>query len=115
MKSILFLFLFLPSLILVQSLDVPKNPKPGKCYVRHSSQDFNYNKTVNKKKLWTEMDCYKARDLTIDAEKDRAFLEYQKLLKKEGFDIDITGTLDLKTAKAHNKYLRKSKKNRRRQ
>ena len=110
MKNIIFFLLFLPSLILAQTSDLPKKPKPGKCYVRCSPQDFNYNKSVNKNKLWTEMDCNKAKNLTIDKEKDLKFLAYQKQLKEKGFDLDITGILDLKTAKAHNKYLRKSKK-----
>ncbi|MCL7762841.1 hypothetical protein MPF19_05385 [Polaribacter sp. Z014] len=110
MKNIIFFFLFLPSLIFAQSSDLPKNPKPGKCYIRCSSQDFNYTKPVNKKKLWVELECHEARNLTIDAEKEHRFQEYQKLLKEKDFDVDITGVLDLKTAKAHNKYLKVLKK-----
>lgn len=113
MKYIIFFLLFIPNLILGQSTDVPKNPKPGKCYMRSSPQDFNYTKPVNKNKLWVELECHEARNLTIDAQKEQRFQEYQKLLKEKDFDVEITGVLDLKTAKAHNKYLKILKKEKR--
>lgn len=105
--------MLLPSFIVAQISDLPKKPKPGKCYFRCSPQDFNYSVPVNKNKLWTEIECSEVstRTKNNDKAKDLSFYEYQNLLKDTGFDVEISGIVDLKTVNAHNKYLKILKKN----
>ncbi|AUC82814.1 hypothetical protein [Lacinutrix sp. Bg11-31] len=97
---------------IAQNGDLPKNPKPGKCYERC----FYYDKPIE----WEEVDCNNIRQVrtnrvthftlkNIDEQKAR-FIAYQQQLIDLGYKLEANGFLDKKTANAHYKYLNFKKK-----
>lgn len=94
-----------------QNYDLPKNPKPGKCYERC----FRYDKKFK----WKEVDCAKIKDLNKTktetqlkqaAEKKAKMKTYQKHLITLGYDLEVTGLPDNKTIIAHHKYLKQQRR-----
>ena len=116
--NIIFLILIatLASPLKAQNYELPPHPKPGKCYERC----FEYDKKIE----WKEVDCEKflsrkhkkkTKEELLKIEQAKLKLKaYQEKLKKLGYKVDITGTLDNKTIVAHHKYLKKKKREKRR-
>ena len=97
-----------------QKIDLPPNPKAGKCYSRCFTYDTPFK--------WKEIDCKKAQNLDINCKnfnpnqnERENFFTYQKELQSKGYDVDVNGLLDAKTIKAHNHYIKQKKKEPRRQ
>lgn len=90
-----------------QKASLPKNPDPGKCYVKCLEYD--------KPTFFKEVDCDSLKitiQLTEKAliKKERYKLKliaYQKKLLSLDYDVIISGCLDDKTEIAHNNYIRK--------
>ncbi|WP_048331381.1 hypothetical protein [Bizionia psychrotolerans] len=82
-----------------------------KCYIGY----FSYDKKYELKRV----DCAKPKAIITnpiernDIEKQQAIIKmkaYQEKLKNLGYHVDITGRIDDKTAKAHNRYLSKQQR-----
>lgn len=111
-KYVFFFIVFYSLNIVAQKKDLPSNPKPGKCY----SKCFRYDE----KAKWEEVNCdssrasrtrIKTRKDSIEIEQKKLkMIAYQKKLKNLGYDVDIIGIPDDKTFLAHNKYLKRKKK-----
>lgn len=112
-------FLLIPTILcfafssaIAQNVDLPKNPKPGKCYERC----FYYDKPLE----WKEVDCKKSKATGSNGvnvfhvrktdEETTKFITYQKQLVDLGYTLAANGILDEKTIKAHHKYLKFKKK-----
>ena len=89
--------------------------KTEKCRVG----SFDYSE----KFAWKEIDCSKVQGKKVDKTKEQLIkkeqdrlkmLAYQEKLKGLGYDVEISGILNEKTIKAHNKYLKKKIKEERR-
>ena len=115
MKNIIILFLITAlistSQLKAQNLDLPKNPKVGKCY----ANSFDYNKKFE----WKEIDCSKVQGIKTARTKDQQIkkeqrrlklVAYQKELISLDYDVEVNGILDKKTIKAHNKLIKKKRK-----
>lgn len=117
MKNVILLIITLTftSQLKAQNYDLPPNSKSGKCYERC----FDYEKKFE----WKEIDCEKLRakknkektqkELIKDEQEKLKMKKYQEKLKNLGYKIDITGVPDNKTIIAHHKFLKKSRKEKR--
>ena len=89
-----------------QIKNLPKNAKPGNCYVRC----FNYETKVD----WEQIDCSLAKKGEKSFKKTEENIEklktYQQKLIDLGYDLNITGFPDDYTINAHNKYIVKKEK-----
>ncbi len=89
---------------------LPKNPEPGKCYVRC----FDYDKIVK----WEEIDCSLAKDSAKTFKRTKENVEklkkYQQKLIDLGYKLSVTGYPDNRTINAHNRYLAKKVREERR-
>ena len=84
--------------IIAQDIDLPKNPRPGKCYIRCYDND--------KLSEWKTMDCKFGRMV-----KDSIKLKTMQIkLHNLGYDVDLNSKLDCKTIDAYNLYLIDEKK-----
>lgn len=106
MRSV-FVFLFLiPFFVFSQNVDLPRNPEPGKCYMRC--------KVENGLTAWKAVDCkltkyYNELPITFDvssdslSEKDKKVINRKlvKLLKK-GYKLEIAVNYDSKTTDSIN-------------
>ncbi len=112
-KIIFILILALVSASQISAQDLfylPKNLKPGKCFVNC----FDYDKPFE----WQEIDCKKLQDnqkstaeiLIKKKQNEIKMTKYQEKLQSLGYDVDVTGHLDYKTNTAHNAYLKQKKK-----
>ncbi len=102
MKKILSLLLILIG-VMAQSQDLPSNPEAGKCYLKCN---------IGEIKQWTEVPC----DLTTPKARDTNYIkELQTLYRNLGYEIEITGIIDLNTIAAHKDYNNGMKKMKRKQ
>ena len=109
MRKILVFFLFINQGLFAQ--DIPRNAKPGDCFIKC----FEIDKPIYLKKI----DCEDVRNNNFSEEEEKVKFEeikkHQLKLKELGYDVDISGRLDLKTELAHNKYIAKIRKEERRE
>jgi len=86
-----------------------RDMKPTKCYVLV----FDTEEKIK----WTERDCNIngkiSSGIIIDRDDVGKIENYQKELKNKGYRVEISGMIDKKTIKAHNRYLRKKKREQR--
>lgn len=111
MKKLLIFICFIFSLFSFSQI-LPPDYDPNKCYI-HCFE-------VDKKIILKEVDCDSLTNLVLTTDKvafnkkKRTFrlkmIEHQKMLKSKGYKVDISGELDDKTIKAHNKYILKKEK-----
>ena len=97
-SSILIVFLLFSNGILAQGFDLPKNPKPGNCYIRCYDDDRLSD--------WKIIDC-KFKEMIKDSVKRKT---WQIKLHNLGYDVDVNGKLDSKTIDAYNQYLKDERK-----
>ena len=97
-SSILIVFLLFSNGILAQGFDLPKNPKPGNCYIRCYDDDRLSD--------WKIIDC-KFGEMVKDSIKLKTI---QIKLHNLGYGVDINSKLDCKTIDAYNQYLIDEKK-----
>ncbi len=116
MKTLVSVIILLnfANLLQAQNHRGPSNPKAGKCYQRCFDFYEKYDwkevscDTINKNRKKT------AKDLLEIAQTKIKMLKYQEKLKQLGYNVDLTGIADTKTTTAHNRYLRKKEREKRR-
>ncbi len=107
-KNLLLLFVLFTAGLFAQ----PRNAEAGKCYL----QCFDFNNKVE----WKEVDCEKSKVLLLqESEKQNSsefksnLVVHQKMLQSKGYNVEVTGIVDEKTVKAHNRFLKKMDKEQR--
>ena len=90
---------------------LPDNPQPGKCYVRC----LDYDQKIE----WLERDCNEAKEvlsvLRPMLPDSHDLLVYQLELQRLGYKFVADGTLSDAFVRCHNRYIRKQRKQRRRE
>ncbi len=97
MKSLFIALLMLPTVLFSQDVDLPRNPQPGKCYVKCKVGDGEFYK-------WKKIDCdvIYFQQLPIEnirsgiySEEDEKVIK-KKLLKylKKGYTIELKSHYD---------------------
>lgn len=76
-----------------QNTDLPPYPKPGMCYIKHTTEHE-----------LTEWKAIKCEYLELDAQ------SIQHKLKNLGYNVEITNYLDYNTIIAYKQYLKDEKK-----
>jgi len=115
MKTIVVLALFFSgivfNLLYAQNSELVSIVKPGDCYVRC----FDLDKKWEFKKIpCSEVNAWKQK-MYLSKENDSLdfktrLIAHQKMLIKLGYKLEVTGILDDRTTKAHNKFIRKEKR-----
>jgi len=107
-KSVLFIVFSFAYFFGFSQHQLPKNPKPGKCYVRLLE--------VDKKIAWKEIDCNSDKKKLAKARANQKgkFLIHLKELYALGYKVDTLNIGAEKNIIAHNKYLKVLKKEARR-
>ena len=89
-----------------QIKNLPKNAKPGNCYVRC----FDYETKVD----WKQIDCSLAKKDGKPFKRTHETIEklkvYQQKLIDLGYNLNVTGFPDDYTINAHNKFILKKEK-----
>ena len=85
-----------------QDIDLPKNPKPGKCYVRCIVEDNSYD--------WKVIDCKLMQKFKVFAKDSVKLKTLQIKLSNLSYDVDVSGKTDLKTIAAYKQYTKDEKK-----
>jgi len=106
MKSLLIICAFFTFSLKMSAQDLPRNPKAGKCYLRIFE--------IDKKIEWKEVDC-NIVNKSACVRNSYPISKRRKELKEAGYNIALKGRLDSKFIKAHNNYLKKQDKEKRKQ
>ncbi len=102
-ENVMFIVLILSYFLGFSQHQLPKNPKPGKCYFRL----FDIDKEI----VWKEVSCADKKKLIKSrTDKKGIFLAHLKKLDALGYKVDTLHVNSEKNVIAHNKYLRELKK-----
>ena len=109
---VVFLFLIFSVKGIAQDYKLPNNPEVGACYIRclDYEKPFKWKKVncdsikYNKTKVLTKTDSIKIEQNKLKMK------AYQKKLISLGYEVNVHGYPDNKTAIAHDLYLKRKKK-----
>lgn len=96
-----FVFLFSICSAFSQAIELPPNPKTGKCYIKIAN-DLKENE-------WREVDCEFAQ-LTKD---EKQLKTLQIKLHNLGYEVNVDGNLSDQTIESYHQYLKDENKRKR--
>ena len=99
MKKLILIILIFSIYANVYSQDLPKNPKPGKCYLKC------FVDNTNQQTEWKEIGCVELKSL----DKNNILATQYKLINL-GYKIEPTGCLNNETMTAYKDFKKNKKK-----
>lgn len=125
MKQLLFLCLLLiPIATFSQKYDLPLRVQLGKCYQKFPLKEFDYNKKFRGSN-WIEISCKLSSELekrkikitkkdSIELVRSKIkMIKYKEKLISLGYDLEPSEVLNGKLIIAHNNYIKKKKREKR--